>query len=185
MWEQEHFLWNRKWLWILMILGMGLLLSYLQPLQLSEGGEVTFLSMLAVCMAGHFFGGWTGLLTALVFGCIKFLLRNVNDSDNVVAELFDYILGYGLLGFGGFLSHKKGGLQMGYLLAVALRYIESTWNCSYFYDETIRYSLVYSSYICVEMLVTLLILFIPQVREAIEHLKHVATHAYEEDLDTF
>lgn len=56
MWEQEHFLWNRKWLWILMILGMGLLLSYLQPLQLSEGGEVTFLSMLAVCMAGYFFG---------------------------------------------------------------------------------------------------------------------------------
>jgi len=79
----------------------------------------------------------------------------------------------------------KGSLWIGYLLAVLLRYIESVWNCSYFYDETIRYSLVYSSYICVEMAVTLLILCIPQVREAIEYLKYVATHAYEEDLDTF
>ena len=199
-WEKEHFLWNRKWLWILIILGAGLLLSYLQPLELAEGGEVTFLSMLAVCMAGYFFGGWTGLLTALIFGCIKFLLRNVNDSDNVVAELYDYILGYGLLGACGFLCHKKekdndkedkdknkgkGSLWIGYLLAVLLRYVESVWNCSYFYDETIRYSLVYSSYICVEMAVTLLILCIPQVREAIEYLKYVATHAYEEDLDTF
>lgn len=199
-WEKEHFLWNRKWLWILMILGVSLVLSYLQPLELSEGGEVTFLSMLAVCMAGYFYGGWTGLLTALVFGCIKFLLRNVNDSDNVVAELYDYILGYGLLGFSGFFyqrkerqkkddqkesGQKESGLRMGYLLAVLLRYIESTWNCSYFYHETVRYSLVYSSYICVELLVTLLILCIPQVREAIEYLKYVATHVYEEDLDTF
>lgn len=199
-WEKEHFLWNRKWLWILIILGAALLLSYLQPLELSEGGEVTFLSMLMVCMAGYFFGGWTGLLTAFTFGCIKFLLRNVNDSDNVVAELYDYILGYGLLGICGFFyqknskkekdelkkeKKKKGVLQMGYLLAVLLRYIESVWNCSYFYDETIRYSLVYSSYICVEMAVTLLILCIPQVREAIEYLKYVATHVYEEDLDTF
>ena len=199
-WEKEHFLWNRKWLWILIILGAGLLLSYLQPLELAEGGEVTFLSMLAVCMSGYFFGGWTGLLTALIFGCIKFLLRNVNDSDNVVAELYDYILGYGLLGICGFLCHKnekdnnkedkdknkgKGSLWIGYLLAVLLRYNDTVWNCSYFYKETIRYTHIYSSYICVEMAVTLLILCIPQVREAIEYLKYVATHAYEEDLDTF
>lgn len=185
MWDKDHFLWNRKWLWILMILGAGLLLSYLQPLEMSEGGEVAFLSMLVVCMVGYFFGGWTGLLAALVFGVIKFLLRNVNDSNEVVAELYDYILGYGLLGAAGFLYQKKIGLRMGYLLAVLLRYIESVWNCAYFYHETVGYSLVYSSYIIVELVVTLLILCIPQVREAIEYLKYVATHKYEEDLDTF
>lgn len=163
--------------------------------------------MLVIYLAGYFYGGWTGLFAALIFGGIKFLLRNVNDSDNVAAELFDYILGYGLIGFGGFLFRKKerseseendqrpqsgeslrqekGRLQAGYILAVLLRYIESVWNCSYFYHETVQYSLVYSSYIVVELLVTLLILCIPQVRETIAYLKYVATNKYEEDLDTF
>lgn len=183
--KKEHMLWNNKWLWIPLLLGVGLFFSYLQPLQMSEGGEATFLSMLVICLAGYFYGGWTGLLTAFLFGGIKFLLRDRSDSNHVAAELYDYILGYGLLGFGGFLYRKRGGLQTGYLLAALLRYIESTWNCAYFYQETVRYSIVYSSYIGMEVLITFLILCIPQVLEAIEYLKYVATHAYEDNLDTF
>ena len=50
----------------------------------------------------------------------------------------------------------------------------------------IQYGLVYCiGYIGAEAVITLLVLCIPQVREAIEYLKDVATHEYEEDLDTF
>ena len=188
---REGYLWNRKWLWILILVAAAVILSYMKPLKLEEGGEVTYLSMLAIYLVGYFYGGGTGMAAAFFYGALKYFL----DYPMIVniPELWDYILGYGLLGVGGFLCDRRYGLQKGYLLAVLLRYIESVWNCIWFYymnEETvaanIQYGLVYCiGYIGAEAVITLLVLCIPQVREAIDYLKDVATHEYEEDLDTF
>ena len=189
--NKEGYLWNRKWLWILILMGVSLFLSYLKPLRLEEGGEVTYLSMLVIYLVGYFYGGWTGVAAAFAYGAMKYFL----DYPLIVnvPELWDYILGYGLLGFGGFLADKKHGLQKGYLLAVLLRYIESVWNCIWFYymynepvAANIQYGLVYCiGYIGAEGIITLIVLCIPPVKEAIEYLKYVANHEYENDLDTF
>lgn len=188
---KEGFFWNRKWIWFLLLLGVATILSYLKPVQLKEGGDVTYLSMLVIYLVGYFYGGKMGILAAFLFGGLKYFL----DYPLIVniPELWDYILGYGLLGFGGFFAKGERGLQKGFLVAVLLRYIESVWNCVYFYymyEETvavnIRYGLVYcGGYIGLETFITLLILCIPQVKEAINYLKYVATHDYEMDLDSF
>lgn len=188
---KEGYLWNRKWLWIVILIGFAVFLSYLKPLKLEEGGEMTYLSMLVIYLVGYFYGGRTGLAAAFLYGAIKYFL----DYPLIVnvPELWDYILGYGLLGAGGFLADRKYGLQKGYLLAALLRYIESVWNCIWFYymyEESvaanIQYGLIYCiGYIGAEALITFLVLCIPPVREAIEYLKYVATNEYEEDLDTF
>lgn len=213
-WNQGF--WNRRWLWFVLLLAMGIVLSYLQPITLAEGGEVTFLSMLAIVLIGYFYGGWTGILGALLFAVIKYFL-DYHLTLNV-AELTDYIFGYGLLGVGGFFGNRQGRHQSQnaqesgsvekngfveegsstllrcYLLAVTLRYIESVWNCLQYYykpweslweniwDESIVYC---AGYVGAEVLITVVILLIPQVRDALEYLKFVATHDYVEDLDTF
>lgn len=188
---KEGYLWNRKWFWIITLLALSLLLSYMQPLQLKEGGEVTCLSMMILCLAGYFYGGPTGLFTCFCFGAIKYVLDYPGIIN--VPEVWDYLLGYGVLGLGGFFCHQKKGLQKGYLFAVLLRYIESVWNCVWFYymvDQTmaanIRYGLIYcGGYIGAEALISFVVLCLPPVREAIEYVKYVATHDYEDDLDTF
>ena len=54
---REGYLWNRKWLWILILVAAAVILSYMKPLKLEEGGEVTYLSMLAIYLVGYFYGG--------------------------------------------------------------------------------------------------------------------------------
>ncbi len=223
--KNKTLFWNRRWLWFVLLLAVSLFLSYLQPITLAEGGEVTFLSMLAIVLIGYFYGGWAGTLGALLFGVLKYFL-DYHLTLNV-AELTDYIFGYGLLGVGGFFRNWQGSwkwkkekdsgsgegvskdaclteeaqfvrgestLLRCYLLAVTLRYIESVWNCLQYYykpwesiweniwDESIVYC---AGYVGAEVLITVIVLLIPQVREALEYLKFVATHDYVEDLDTF
>lgn len=103
--------WNRRWLWFVLLLAMGIVLSYLQPITLAEGGEVTFLSMLAIVLIGYFYGGWTGILGALLFAVIKYFL-DYHLTLNV-AELTDYIFGYGLLGVGAFLGTGRAEVKAG------------------------------------------------------------------------
>ena len=95
---KEGYLWNRKWFWIITLLALSLLLSYMQPLQLKEGGEVTCLSMMILCLAGYFYGGPTGLFTCFCFGAIKYVLDYPGIIN--VPEVWDYLLGYGVLGLG-------------------------------------------------------------------------------------
>ena len=60
-------------------------------------------------------------------------------------------------------------------MAIGLRYIEGVINCSYFYNETVWYSIQYClGYIGIEAIITILILLIPKVREAIEYAKEIA-----------
>lgn len=189
--QKGEYLWNRRWLWVVILISVSILLSYLKPLKLQEGGEVTYLSMLVIFLVGYFYGGKAGIAAAFLYGILKYVL----DYPFVVniPELWDYILGYGLLGFGGLLFKSKNGLLKGYALAVLLRYTESVWNCVWFYYqpeinivENIQYGLIYcGGYIGTEALVTLILLCIPQIREVIEYLKFVATHEYEENMDTF
>ena len=160
-------------------------LSYLRPLHMVEGGEVTCLSTVVLFLIAYFFGGKAGIAAALIYSVCKFAIDyqfNILDHNHIIAEIFDYSLGYGVVGIGGFWSEaekKPGGyldgFWKGYLIAVGLRYIEGVINCSYFYDETIWYSIKYCmGYIGIEIIITILILLIPKVREAIEYAKEAA-----------
>lgn len=168
---------------ILFLIALGL--SYLRPLHMVEGGEVTCLSTVILFLIAYFFGGRVGIAAAIVYSFFKFGIDyqfNILDHNHIVAEIYDYLLGYGVVGIGGFWSHMKkkpgghiDGFWIGYLVAVGLRYIEGVINCSYFYNETVWYSIQYClGYIGIEAIITILILLIPKVREAIEYAKELA-----------
>ena len=164
---------------------MALGFSYLRPLHMSEGGDVTFLSTAVLFLVAYFFGGRVGIITAVIYSLCKFGLDyqvGLLAKDHITAELYDYILGYGVIGIGGFFSNMRkrtaygfSGFWLGYSVAVILRFIESVFNCSYFYNETVWYSIKYClGYIGIEAVVTILILLIPKVREAIEYAREAA-----------
>lgn len=175
----------KKFVTVLILFVMALGFSYLRPLHMSEGGDVTFLSTAVLFLIAYFFGGRVGIVTALIYSLFKFGLDyevGLLDKKHLIAEIYDYILGYGVVGIGGFFSNiknKKGkhlsAFWIGYLISLMFRFIEGVFNCSYFYNESLWYSIQYClGYIGIEAVITILILFIPKVREAIEYAKEVA-----------
>ena len=189
--DKLNILWNRKWVWVGILLFAAFLFSYLQPLQFDEGGEATFLSMLVLILIGYFFGAKEAVLSVLVYS----LARYVTDYHSMhnLAEFMDYMLGYGLLAVGGIVAHKTGRLKLGYCVGVLLRYMESIINCVMFYYiptdtlwENIWEGISYSAYyIAAEFVLTMVVLAFPVVCEAIEYWKYVATHERTENLNTF
>ncbi|MBP5654386.1 MAG: hypothetical protein J6X33_02615 [Clostridiales bacterium] len=117
-------------------------------------------------------------------------------------EVADYIIGYGLMGITGFFSPKadKTGLKdfsrkkmfvMGFALAAGLRFIEGIWNCYCFYAlnkgsfwANLGYSTWYSFwYIGIEAIVSLIIILLPPVSEAIRYVAECATTPYKHNTD--
>ena len=186
-------LWNNKWLWTLILLFVAVLLSSLQPLQFVEGGEFTLFSMLALVLVGYFFGGWKMTVSTALFIVIRIALDWPFPNLKIDAEIADYIFGYGALIIGGIIAHRKNNLVLGYIVASSARYLESVINCLMFHyipTDTVRANLIeafgYSAlYVATEAIVTLGILFIPKVKEAIDYWKYVSNNDLQVDLDTY
>ena len=237
--------WNRPVKWFAVLLFISLVLSYISILELGEGGSVTFLSMLVLCLIGYVLEPRAGLLAAFLFGLIKYIVdyvcpgyfssvisRIINepgfitdiyrqmsltgyrdwreglgltdpgmvDTVQVIADLFDYLIGYTLLGAFGYLEalsiRGKGSgpgrrmtIQNAFLLAVMLRFIESVINYVVFYPETgskflfFREAVTYSfMYVGIEGLLSWGVMYIPQVIDTIQYFRTVAGNEYNEKL---
>ena len=122
------------------------------------------------------------------------MLSERKDQIQLVADLFDYFLGYSLLGLFGLVerlsfkdSHKKVfSFRTAFLVVVFLRYIESVINYLVFYPEpgdplpmhifeAVGYSFLY---VMVEGLITFGILSIPAVLDMISFLRTMAHNDY-------
>lgn len=201
-------LWGNKALWVLIFTLLGFILSWVRMIVLEEGGEVTYLSMAVVFLAGYVIGWKEGFLCAFLVGTLRFVseycvINPISTTDSLfVPEICDIVLGYTLLAFGGLLVHfikkyhwkcEKYALQIGFLFGVILKLIEGVWNCFYFYDrpgETLAqrwiYAFVYSgSYIGFEAILSIIFLCIPPVIQAIDFLRMVAHMKYTEQYDLF
>lgn len=192
--KRKKTIWNNKIYWTLILLAVSFVFSYLRPIRLDEGGELTFFSMLTLVLIGYFYG-WKWMFPSLV---IFIAGRLWLDSPFVgvytlEGEYFDYIVGYGLMLVGGVYAYVKKDLATGYVIAVLLRYMESIVNCMVFYPlqdvgfwgnflEGVIYS---AKYVILEGLITYGIIHIKVVKEVISYWKYVATHDKKIDLDTY
>lgn len=187
-------IWNNKFRWSLILLVVAIVLSYLQPLQFDEGGELTFFSMLALVLIGYFYG-WKPMAISLgIFIGIKLWYDSPFTGVYIPeGEWFDYIVGYGVMLVGGIYAYVKKDLETGYFIAVALRYIESVINCIVFYPipeadfwGNLLEGLTYSAkYVLAEGIITLVIISVGPVKKAIAYWRYVATHDKKVDLDTY
>lgn len=170
-------LYVRKLAFCAMSIALATVLSQIKFISFPWGGSATLLSMLAICLPGYFFGLGTGLTAAAAYGVLQLLL-----DPYVLFPLqlvMDYVLAFGALGLSGLFADAKQGLIKGYLAGILGRYVFVTLSGCLFFAEyawegwnPLAYSLAYNgAYIAAEAALTLLILALAPVRNALGAVK--------------
>lgn len=154
------------------MLGLATALSVVIFFQMPAGGSVTVFSMLPILIIAYRYGFLWGIGVGAIYGAIQMMLGAsalsyaTNAWAAVCIVLFDYIVAFGVLGFGGIFRKLKNqplGFSLGVVIACVLRFL-----CHFLTGITvwadyadgiwpvINYSLVYNgSYMLPELGITL------------------------------
>ena len=155
-----------------MLIALATVLGMIKLFNLPAGGSITLFSMLAATLCGYYFGVAKGLLACVALGLVNFIL----DPAQV---FLDYILAFGLMGLSGLTSNKKNGLTTGYIIGICGRFLGSFLSGFIFFGSyapegmnPVLYSFLYQlSYIGVEGIITIAVINVPVVKNALTHLK--------------
>ena len=154
--------------------------EFLPSIGMPMGGSLTFFSMLFIALIGYFYGVKAGLVCGVAYGLLQFVIDPYFYS--IPQVIVDYLLAFGSLGLSGVFSKKKGGLIKGYILAVISRYIFVVLSGYIFFGSyapegtpAIIYSLSYNAtYIFPEAIITVILVALPPVNQAIAKAKNMA-----------
>lgn len=163
-------------------LALAVVASMIKPFELPMGGSVTLFSMLFIVLIGYWYGPYVGITTAIAYGLLQFVMEPFFYS---IPQFFtDYPLAFGALGLSGFFSKKKHGLIKGYIAGVLGRYFFAFLSGLIFFASYAEgsgmaapvYSLVYNgSYLLTEAAITLIIIALPPVANALRRIQMLAT----------
>lgn len=164
-------------------MALALVTSEIKFARLPMGGSITLFSMLFVVLIGYWYGAKAGLLTGFAYGLLQFVLDPVFYSPWQL--LVDYPLAFGALGLSGFFSDKKHGLLIGYIVGVVGRYAFAVLSGGIFFSAyaptqttagILAYTFSYNAtYIVPEAVVTVILLAIPAVKNALIKVTKLAT----------
>ncbi len=171
---------TRQLVFCAMSVALASVLSMLKVYEFPFGGAVTLCSMLVICLPGYFYGVGAGLLSAVAYGVLQFLLGPYILFP--IQVIVDYLLAFGALGLSGIFAKSKRGLLKGYIIGILGRYVFSVLSGWLFFGEyawagwgALPYSLVYNgAYIFAEGILTVIILMIPSVSKALARVKEMA-----------
>ncbi len=108
------------------MLSIATVLSMIPLLDMPFGGKLTPLSMLPIFLVVYRYGGGWGFCVSFTYGLIQMILGldNLSYATNWVAViaiiLLDYLVAYGVLGFGGLLRGKLKSQRLEFSLGVAI-----------------------------------------------------------------
>lgn len=167
----------KKLVFSAMGIALAMVTSYIKVWEMPMGGSVTLLSMFFICLIGYWFGTRYGVLAGAAFGILQFIIDPYMLSLPQV--LLDYPLAFGALGLSGLVRKRKYGLQIGYVIGVAGRFIMSTLSGVVFFaayapegmNPWVYSSLYQGSYLGAEGIITLAILSLPPVMKALDTIK--------------
>ena len=148
-----------------MAMALAFVTSYIKVFSLPYGGSVTLFSMLFICLIGYWYGPRAGILTGLSYSILQFLQEPYILTPLQVC--LDYFFAFSALAgaFARGLCHTIGG----YLFWMA--YMPDNFPKAF----TKVYPIVYNySYIGLEAAVTVIVLFVPAVKKAMERVKTLA-----------
>ena len=155
------------------MLALATVLSMIPFLQLPMGGSITIFSMLPVLIIAYRYGMKWGFLVGITYGLIQMVLglNNLTYATSpwavICIILFDYLVAFGVLGFGGLfrkLQIQSVGFALGTAIACTLRF-----SCHFITGVTVwdmyaedmpvaLYSLIYNgSYMLPETAITIVI----------------------------
>ncbi len=160
-----------------MCIALGFATSNIKLVDMPMGGSVTPFSMFFICFAGYLFGPVTGIITSIAYGALQLIVDPYILSPLQV--VCDYFLAFGALGLCGFFRKLPHGLQIGYLVSITGRFFFSVISGVVFFAEyapegmnPVVYSVLYNgAYIYAEGLLTMALMAVPAVRQAIREVR--------------
>ena len=161
-----------------MLVALALVLGQLTLFRMPQGGSVTAFSMVPIALCAYFFGVRRGLMAGMVVGLVNLIFNPY--VIHPIQLIIDYPLAFGALALGGIFANKKNGLIKGYVFGVICRYICAFLSGVIFFGayapenfNAVTWSLFYNAtYLGAEMIVSVILLYIPPVRKMFERLKH-------------
>ena len=179
--EYKKILTTKQLVYSAVAIALAIVCSMIKFSSLPMGGSITLFSMLFIVLIGYWYGPSVGIMTAVAYGLLQFVLEPIFYT--LPQMLIDYPLAFGALGLAGFFHKKKFGLQIGYIVGVIGRYVFAVISGYVFFGAyapegtpAIVYSLTYNAtYIVPEAIVTLILISIPAVSKALSVVKSRAT----------
>lgn len=179
--ENKKILTTKQLVYSAVAIALAIVCSMIKFSSLPMGGSITLFSMLFIVLIGYWYGPSVGIMTAVAYGLLQFVLEPIFYT--LPQMLIDYPLAFGALGLSGFFHKKKFGLQIGYIVGVIGRYVFAVISGYVFFGAyapegtpAIVYSLTYNAtYIVPEAIVTLILISIPAVSKALSIVKSRST----------
>lgn len=171
---------TRQIMFSAMAMALGTVTSMIKLFDAPMGGSVTLCSMLFIVLIGYWYGPKVGILTGVAYGILQLVIDPYILS--LPQMIVDYPLAFGALGMSGFFANSKNGLQKGYLLGIFGRWVFAFLSGYIFFAyyawdgwNPAAYSAVYNlSYIGIEGLITLILISMPPVKNALAAVKKLA-----------
>jgi thiamine transporter len=163
-------------------MALAMVASIIKFASLPFGGSITLFSMMFICLIGYIYGAKTGLMTGIAYGILQFISEPYIFAPLQV--LMDYPLAFGALGLAGFFSNKKHGLIIGYIAGALGRYVFHVISGYIFFASyapegmnPFLYTAGYNAtYIFPELILTVIVLCLPPVSNAIAQVKRQAVN---------
>ena len=154
--------------------------SFIKIGRLPYGGSITLFSMFFICLIGYLYGVKAGIIAGIAYAFIDLILESY--IVHPVQLLLDYPIAFGCLGLAGVFANSKYGLIKGYIFGVVGRYLCHVISGYIFFSSyapegvnTLYYTLVYNVfYIAPEMVITIALLLIPPIQNALKQVKRIA-----------
>lgn len=162
---------------------IAFVMSYIKFLPMPFGGSLTLCSMLFVVLPAYWYGVVPGVLVGFVYGILQFI------QEPYILSLFqvccDYLFAFSALGLAGLFINRKYGLIIGYIVGIIARGAFHTLGGYLFWMDYMPksfpkamaaiYPICYNySFILGEGILTIIILSIPAVRNAIDRISAMA-----------
>jgi thiamine transporter len=158
-------------------IALATVLSQIRLYRMPYGGSVTAFSMLPIVLVGYWYGTRAGLAAGAVYGVVRLMLGAF--VVHPIQFILDYPLAYAALGAFCLFKGKRFGLQISYLAGAAGRFLCNFAAGIVFFTENVpdgqhvwAFSAVYQlTYLLPEVIVTLTVISVPTVANAIEKLR--------------
>ena len=166
-------------------LALGFVTSYIKIIPMPWGGSVTLCSMLFVTLIGYWYGPKIGLVAGFAYGLLQFVQDGGRYILSPLQACLDYIVAFAALGLSGLFDKKANGLLKGYLFAIFARGVFHTIGGYLYWMDYMPenfpsslaaiYPIAYNyAYILAEGLITVVILSLPPVKNAMAKVKKMA-----------
>ncbi|MBQ6456844.1 MAG: energy-coupled thiamine transporter ThiT [Mogibacterium sp.] len=160
-----------------LMIALAAVLGQIKVFELPQGGSVTLFSILPIVVCAYLLGTRRGVMAGFCVGLINLIFGPY--VIHPVQLLMDYPIAFGALGLAGLTRNSKNGLIKGYIIGLIGRYICAVLSGVIFFGayapegfNAWTWSLWYNlTYLAAEGAITVIVLFIPAVRNMFLRLR--------------